>query len=281
MGERPQFTFDCAPTMGDHQVLAFCRDGYLMLDGIVPADVNEKVMRYCDEHGGEAPVEEDWYVRGVTLNPTLTGVVRSLLGRDFSYFAWNASHRNTGPNVAQAWHRDGGGVYGPKLDCLQVFYLPQTTTVEMGPTEVLPGSHLIFQLNQYMAHYGEIRGGVPTVAPAGSIFVTAYGIWHRRMRSTSPAVRNLLKFWYVRTVEPERDWVAVPGFVLEDTWEGLGAHTFGRERHRATRDAAELFYWLAGRHRVFEEEVLQSNLPTYLGPGRTGTVVAATGRPAS
>ena len=130
-----------------------------------------------------------------------------------------------------------------------------------------------------MSHYGEIRGGVPAEAPAGSIFVTAYGIWHRRMRSTAPGVRNLIKYWYVRTAEPKRDWIKDPDFELLDTMRSTDAHKFGREMHRSRNDAAELFYWLAGQHETFVQEVLGGNLPTYLGPRQQGTIVAATTAP--
>ena len=60
-------------------------------------------------------------------------------------------------------------------------------------------------------------------APAGSIFVTAYGIWHRRMKSTAPGVRNLIKYWYVRTAEPKRDWIKDPDFELLDTMRSTDA----------------------------------------------------------
>ena len=30
-------TFDCEPTLTDSQVLEFCRQGYLLLRGVVPA----------------------------------------------------------------------------------------------------------------------------------------------------------------------------------------------------------------------------------------------------
>ena len=125
-------TFDCSPTMTDREVLRFCQDGYLMLRGVVSQETNDRVMKYCDEHAGDVPLEEEWFRQNVTLNPALTGVVRSLLGSNFSYFSFSASHRNIGPNIAQNWHRDGGSIYSPKMDCLQVFYLPQLTTLEMG-----------------------------------------------------------------------------------------------------------------------------------------------------
>ena len=259
-------TYDCAPTMDDKAVLDFCRTGYLMLEGVVPGQVNERVMAFCDGAGGgpgHAPTDENWYIENVIVNPALTGVVRSLLGRDFGYVQFAASHRMVGPYGPQHWHRDGGAVYGPQFDCLQVFYLPQDTTAEMGPTEVLPGSHLLFQLNQYMAHYGRIRGSVLATAPAGSVFVTHYAIWHRRSASTVPKVRNLLKFWYLRTVSPERDWVLDPAFELDDAFHAPAGPSFGREMHRTKNDAAELFYWLSGRHGEFLEKVPGHNLPFY------------------
>lgn len=263
-------TYDCAPSMTDIEVLDWCRDGYLMLGGVVPAEVNERVMRYCDEHGGgpgQAPVDQDWYIEQVTLNPALVGIVRSLLGPDFGYVQFAASHRSTGPQQGQRWHRDGGAAYGPQVDCLQVFYIPQDTTLDMGPTEVLPGSHLLFQLNQTMEHYGRFRGAISAAAPAGSIFVTHYGIWHRRSPSVSPKVRNLLKFWYLRTALPERDWLRSPGFDLPGTFHAEAGNRFGREMHRTKNDAAEIFHWLCGRHDRFTGIVPRSNLPVYFAPG--------------
>ena len=264
--ERTVKTYDCLPSLNDHQVLDWCRTGYAMLEAVVPEDVNARVMEYCDEHGGgpgHAPVAEPWYVESVTLNPALTGIVRSLLGRDFAYVQFAASHRSVGPQAGQRWHRDGGAVHGPQVDCLQVFYLPQDTTIEMGPTEVLPGSHHLFQLNQYMAHYGRISGAITAVAPAGSIFVTHYAIWHRRSPSTSSKVRNLLKFWCLRTVPPERDWIASNGFELDSTFQAAPGNTFGREMHLVKNEAAEMFYWLSGRHDDYASVVPSANLPVY------------------
>ena len=252
--------------MNDYDVLDFCRTGYLMLEGVVPDEVNARVMDYCDDHAGargEISVGEPWYVSAVTLNPTVIGVIRSLLGKDFAYVDRAATHRSEGAQPAQRWHRDGGAVHGPRVDCLQVFYLPQETTLEMGPTEVLPGSHHLFQLHQYMAHYARIRGSVRAAAPAGSIFVTHYAIWHRRSRSTSPQVRNLLKFWYLRTTSPRRDWVRCSDFTLEQAFHLPGGNSFGRESHLVRNQAVEMMYWLAGEHDVFASVVPSSNLPVY------------------
>jgi len=81
-----------------------------------------------------------------------------------------------------------------------VFYYPQDVPPEMGPTELLPGSHFLYQREKHMAHYDAIKGSVLTAAPAGSIFLTSYNIWHRRGARTEPtSIRNLLKYNYWRT----------------------------------------------------------------------------------
>ena len=46
------------------------------------------------------------------------------------------------------------------------------TPIELGPTEVVPGSHFLVHLQRWMGHYTGIKGAVSTAAPAGSIFLT-------------------------------------------------------------------------------------------------------------
>lgn len=257
--------FDCTPTMTDTQVVEFCRRGYLLFEGVVPDEINQRAVAYCDENNGAAPGHEDWYVDNVTLNPQVVGSIRSLLGKNFRYVRGGGNHRVQCPSPAQNWHRDGGSKFGPQLDCLQVFYYPQDTPVEMGPTEVLPGSQFLFSLQASMGHYGKIRGTVLTTAPAGSIFLTVYSIWHRRSASTGHGIRNLMKYWYVRTVPPERDWVREPDFDLKQTFHTppLPGLTLGREHHRTINDAAEMIYWLCGQHDVYRRLATEHSLPIY------------------
>ena len=72
-------TYDCKPTLNDTQVLEFCKKGFLMLDGIVPADVNQRTVDYLEAHPETEPtsiLREDWFARDVSLNPQVAGVVR-------------------------------------------------------------------------------------------------------------------------------------------------------------------------------------------------------------
>ena len=110
-------THDCPPTLTDSQVLEFCRTGLLRLDAVVPNEINKRVFQYCDQHNGEVPTEEDWYIENVTLNPQVTGPIRSLLGKDFT-FQWVCNHRIQGSvPVTDGWHNDGGSTHKPNLDC--------------------------------------------------------------------------------------------------------------------------------------------------------------------
>ena len=137
--------------------------------------------------------------------------------------------------------------YGPELNYLKVFYYPQDAPVEMGPTEVLPGSHFLYAATcgppwvpNYIEHYGGIRGGVKTAAPAGSIFITVFSLWHRRSPSTASGMRNLLKYHYWRTVPPQQDWIREPDF-------DFAAADYGEHGQRSAR----MFYWLCGKVNEF------------------------------
>jgi hypothetical protein len=238
-------TYDCAPTLTDTQVLDFCKNGFMMLEAVVPDEIDRRTCAYLDEHDVIEPTEilrEDWFHENVICNPAAAGAVRSLLGKSFGLPILMSSHRSVGALPAQQWHRDGGSTHGPEVNYLQVFYYPQECTRAMGPTELLPGSHLRYSTSPMMAHYGSIRGSYHSVAPAGSIFLTMYNIWHRRSAGTLGGVRNLLKYNYFRTAPPTRDWIAEPDF-------DLATADYRKSGERSgTFDPAhvEMFFWLCG-----------------------------------
>ncbi len=247
-------TYDCQPTLNDTQVLDFCKKGFLLLKGVVPDSVNRRAFAFLDEHPSDTPsaiLQERWFFENVICCPKAVGAIRSLLGREFRLPGGMNNHRVECPASVGGWHIDSGGdgaaVYGPEFDMLQVFYYPQDAPLEMGPTEVLPGSHCLFCSQSHMQHYKKIRGAVSTAAPAGSIFITIWGIWHRRTASTASGTRNLLKYEYSRTVPPTRDWIQQPKFEVSHAKSSPPGLKFHREHHRTINDAAEMFYWLCGQ----------------------------------
>ncbi len=69
------------------------------------------------------------------------------------------------------------------------------------PTELLPGSHFLRCQHRFTGHLDNLRYRVKTAAPAGSIFLTIYQIWHRGGHAQS-GLRNNLKYFYWRTSPP-------------------------------------------------------------------------------
>lgn len=247
-------THDCPATLTDSEVLEFCKQGFMMFPGVVDEETNRQTLDYLQAHTSHEPTElsdEDWFRQKVLLNPPVAGAVRSLLGAHFALPNLMSSHRMETPAPAQGWHRDGGSRYTRELHYMQVFYLPQACTDAMGPTELLPGSHFLFSTSSMMGHYGAIQGAVKTSAPAGSVFLTVYSIWHRRGLSHVKSVRNLLKYNYWRTVPPARDWCIEPDFDMATAPYHLDSPTF-RPQFRDSRDAAEMFFWLCGLGDRFE-----------------------------
>ena len=232
-----QKTYDCVPTLTDDQVLEFCKQGFLLLEGVVPDEINRRTFEYLEKNTYYEPTEilrENWFFENVILNTQAAGAIRSLLGTNFGLPILMSQHRVECPNTAQGWHRDASSKFGPELTTAQVFYYPQNTPVELGPTEILPGSHLSYA--RQIGHYGSIRGAFKTTAPAGTIFITVYSIWHRRAASTAKGMRHMLKYNYWRTVSPERDWMREPDFDFDSA-------NYGPNRLQS----AQMFYWLCGK----------------------------------
>ena len=246
-------TYNCPPTLTDTQVLEFCKKGYLILEGVVPDEVNRRTVSYLDEHPHSEPTEvldEAWFVESVICQPQAAGAVRALLGRNLALPILMSNHRTQMPAPAQSWHRDGGSQYGPAIHYLQVFYYPETCPREMGPTELLPGSHHLFSHSGLMSHYGGIKGSVYAAVPAGSIIITQYAIWHRRSVSTATGIRNLLKYNYFRTAPPQRDWLADPAF--DFTQVNFRNDNALPEKWYDSVRVAQLFLWLCGLEDRFE-----------------------------
>ncbi|MBM3265710.1 MAG: phytanoyl-CoA dioxygenase family protein [candidate division Zixibacteria bacterium] len=247
-------TYDGPATLTDTQVIEFCKKGFIMLEGVVPDVANRKAAEYLKQDTHYEPsgiLEQEWFQEHVVSNPQAIGAVRSLLGAGLGMPIIMSNHRVECPAPAQGWHRDGGSKYGPEVDSLQVFYLPEDCPREMGPTALLPGSHFLYAPSNYMGHYGNIQGAYYAAVPAGSIFITIYSIWHRRSKSTGKGIRNLLKYNYWRNTPPVRDWVCEPGFDPEKARFDTGHPTF-RVQFRDAVDAAQMYFWLCGRLDVFD-----------------------------
>ena len=141
MPEIQRAASDVKPTMTDQAVLDFCKTGLLMLERVIPEATNRWVTEYLDQEDAtpNALVQDPRYIEEVLLHPEVAGAARSLLGANFQLPDWMANHRLVGQTPAKQWHVDGGSGFERLCNLLQVFYIPQSNTQEMGPTLFLPG----------------------------------------------------------------------------------------------------------------------------------------------
>ena len=175
-------------------------------EGLYAADLE----RIRNSHEPSTILLEDWFIEHVLLNLELTSIMRSLLGANVGLPVLVSHHRTECPMDAQAWHHDADHVFGPDLNFLEVFYFPQDTPPELGPTEIAPGTH--------MGHHSRDidESGVLASGPAGTLGIHHQSILHRRHEITRSMPRHMLKFNYWRSSPPAAggDWVHEPGFDL-------------------------------------------------------------------
>ncbi len=246
---------DIKPTMTDQDVLDFCKKGLFVLEGVIPDRTNHWVSEYLNQEGNDSQtlLEEERFVEEVLLNPKVSGVTRSLLGERFQLPDWMANHRLVGPQKTKNWHMDAGSKFERTCNLLQVFYIPQANTNEMGPTLFLPGSHLVPIPREELEHFGHLAGQVATVGPAGSVFFTAYSIWHRQSEKVDSSTRNVLKWVTWRTVPPKRDWIIGNDFEFTRVdYSYTNDYFCGPARKwQSVLRVSEMFYWLCGKSEEF------------------------------
>jgi hypothetical protein len=261
----------------------------MVLEAVVPDDVNKKAI---DRLNGDIPpnpsyipeglsnedmerlrstdsanmlILEDWFVENVLLNSQLAGAVRSLLGKNVGLPVMLSKHSVQCPLPAQGWHHDADSVFGPELNFLEAFYYPQDTPDELGPTEVVPGTHI------GRTPRDNSEGGLLMAAPAGSFVIHSQSILHRRGESTATGLRHMLKYNYWRSAPPVRDWIVEPDFDFRTAYYG---------GHDVARFVAHMHYWLCGKgdeFRTIGGQAWPWRTPTQIGPsygfGATGGYV--------
>ena len=258
------------PTLTDSEVLDFCKTGYLIYPAVVTPEINRKVIDYVNaivkvrpelrapRRSGEIEyhlplLEEPWFVENVLLNQQTAGAIRSLLSRDFTLPIIISDHLVETPLPRPGgWHRDGNYVHNKQLNYLEVFYHPEDVPREMGPTALLPGSHHL--ASGPVGHYGSLKGTItldPSLAPAGSIVIMSYNLWHRRTTSTAQGQRHLFRYNYWRTSRPTRDWIVESNFNFRTADYEFFDRPTTRPPTRDCNDAAEMFFWLSGKHDQF------------------------------
>ncbi len=189
----------------DMQMRHFIVNGYLTVATDLPAQfhdaIYEKTMTVFDKEGnpGNNLVPRIPEIQKVLDDPNVKGALTSLLGSDYYMQPHRHPHYNPPGSKGQGMHQDGGKRWSHHTRRLLVFYYPQDTPLELGPTGVVPISHY------YSTREGsEISPEQPIVGKAGMVAFANYDLWHRAMPNGSEKRRYMMKFLYTRMSEPQK-----------------------------------------------------------------------------
>ena len=189
--------------LNDDAMREYIRSGYVTVDADMPAGFHEAAYRRTDEvlAGGEnpgnniLPLVPD--LQAVLDHPKVSGTLTSILGPDFHLHAHRYCHRRPPQSDGQNLHKDNWSRRHHRSRWAMAFYYPQDTTIEMGPTGVVPGS-------QYYnnAPDSEVGDEVALCGKAGTVTVVHYDLWHRGTANSSESQRFMHKFLFTRMEEP-------------------------------------------------------------------------------
>lgn len=187
------------------QMAQFVTDGYLLFPGFVPDELNKAVHKDQEAFSGDG--FDFWFrseaIRAVFEHPPVKGILQSLVGPNPRY---DHSFLHTVPpkkQEAQTWHQDAIVDPRPLEFDVQAFYFAHDTPKEMGPTLILPGSHLRRVSYLSIGRYKNILGQTWMEGPAGTIAFALHGIWHCAQPNRTDRTRTMFKLRLNPTV-PQR-----------------------------------------------------------------------------
>lgn len=188
----------------DDEVATFIIRGYLIVEPDLPAGFNEAIigeLEQLPENPGDGVLDAVPALAHVYDEPRVRGALTSLLGEDFQMDAHRHCHRNPSGSRSQSWHQDGLGNDRRDTDHIRrllAMYYPQDVAADMGPTALLPGTHMCSAPRDRMATYGNFRDQVVATVRAGSVLLLHYDIWHAGTANSSGRTRYMLKFLFDR-----------------------------------------------------------------------------------
>ena len=221
-----------ATKLDDAQIRRFICDGILVLDSAVDGAIHQTIRHKLEwVNKNDRRIEGNIMPRVPELqtvldSPVIKGALQSLLGDDFFFHPHRMmvpseplplEQRNMelrgnedGPPMGEGsmsysyWHKDtyiplGQARYHAPYR-LFLFYFPQDTPVEMGPTRVIPGSQYQDDISVEDHAYGIVPEGIK----AGSCMLAAFDINHAGMSNLADQTRYMVKFNFLRTSLPEQ-----------------------------------------------------------------------------
>lgn len=206
---------DSRQLMTDDEMASFVINGYHIVKPGLPTGFNREVydeLKALPSNPGDGIYEAVPKLKQVYESPEMHGALTSLLGPGYQMFPHRHCHRNSPGTLSQQIHQDNlndlrirdGQVRGPdKVELVLAMYYPQDVASNMGPTVVLPGTHMLKAMPDRMASQGNFKQQYTATVDAGSVVILHYDIWHAGSANTSDTVRYMLKFLFQRANLPD------------------------------------------------------------------------------
>lgn len=255
---------DSAIRLNDEQMRRFICDGVLVLDSVPDASLHQTILNKVQcVNIQDSDVRNNILPRVTELqqiidSPTIKGALQSILGDDYMLSPHRLSvpceplppeERNLdltghedgtpvgkGSRGATIWHKDKlhhTRYHVPRFVFL--FYFPQDTPVERGPTRVIPGTHYYDEITKDDHPFAYI----PDQVKAGSCILVAIDIEHAGITNLTDQTRHMLKFNFMRTRNPQ-----APGWDDgTDDWQPPAEHLARYEHHETWSHA---WNWMRG-----------------------------------
>jgi hypothetical protein len=228
----------------DDQMKKFIAEGFLILKTDFSAEFHQSLLTQLNEiyqqegNPGNNLLPRIRDLQKVFDHPTVTGALTSVLGPNYMLHAHRHGHFNASP-TAGGWHKDSYWGYSKMRHhhpwWAMIMYFPQDTPVDLGPTSVMPGTHLYE--NRLFESDGSDSEALAN-GQAGTFALIHYDIWHRSTPNILDHPRYMLKFEFMRTVAPatpswdnqEIEWstpasvqlpIAKHELIWKETWNWL------------------------------------------------------------
>ena len=211
--------------LSDDQMRGFIRNGFLAIKTGLSAEANQDIWDKAealfgtDGNPGNNLMARIPEVRNVFDDPAVDGALAGVLGDNYFMHPHRHCHYRPPNSEGQQIHKDSFTRRRHHTRWILAMYYPQDTTVDMGPTGVIPGTHYYNWLKGPIGVRERIEGTegeVPMAVDAGTVLIVHYDIWHRGIGNSSDMKRYMMKFMFTRMEEPQApswdnndaDWVS-------------------------------------------------------------------------
>lgn len=178
--------------LSDDDVRGFCARGFIVVSPKKSAAFHAANFKCFEESQGSYVGSNQGYfglgmeeLKAVYDDEAVQSTLRSLLGPGCVMHQHHGTHRNAPGATNQSWHKDP---YFHEVAvrhkhafriCMALYY-PQRTTLDMGPTGIIPGrySHTCISSTDCMQ---ALEVDQPLTVEAGSVVVLHGDTWHRAM----------------------------------------------------------------------------------------------------